>query len=168
MTGKASALPDVASAPMASSVSEYASLANLATASSKGPARAECAKPASNKTASAIARRRSTAWLSTGRPRRKWKKAATLAALFCRFFITRGSGTLTAALVGLGIVVAALLADPVADQVLGAVELFRPCIAGNQTRGLPHHVELAVRLDFADEHRLGDVMVRKHLGGAAG
>src|SRR5882757_10587200 len=128
MTGKASGLPDVASAPIASSVSEYASLANLATASSKGPARAECAKPASNNTASAIARRRSTAWFSTGRPRRKWKKAATLAAFFCRFLITRGSGALTAALVGLGVVVAALLADPVADQVLGTIKFLRPCI----------------------------------------
>src|SRR2546421_269695 len=69
------------------------------------------------------------------------------------------SGTLTTALVGLGVVVAALLADPVADQVLGAVELLRPCIAGNEARGLPHHVELAVGLDLADEHRLGDVVV---------
>src|SRR3984885_4269500 len=153
---------------MASSVSEYSSLANLATASSKGPARAGYAKAASNRTASATARRRSTAWLSTGRPRQKWKKAAALAAFFCRFLVTRGSGTLTAALVGLGVVVAALLADPVADQVLGTIELLRPCIAGNQTRGLPHHVELAVGFDFADEHRLGDVMVRQHLGGAAG
>src|SRR4051794_15279301 len=54
------------------------------------------------------------------------------------------SGALTAALVGLGVVVTALLADPVADQVLGALELLRPCIAGHQARGLPHHVELAV------------------------
>src|SRR6266568_6044842 len=48
-----------------------------------------------------------------------------------------GSGTLTAALVGLGVVVAALLANPVADQVLGTLEFLRPCISGNQTRGLP-------------------------------
>src|SRR3981081_4247085 len=66
-----------------------------------------------------------------------------------------GSGTLTAALVGLGVVVAALLANPVADQVLGAFKLLRPGIAGNQARGLPHHVELAVALDFANEDRLG-------------
>src|SRR6202035_3990149 len=78
------------------------------------------------------------------------------------------SGALTAALVGLDVVVAALLADPVADQVLGTLEFLRPCIAGNQARGLPHHVELAIALDLADEHRLGDVMVGKHLGVAAG
>src|SRR5206468_5388131 len=77
------------------------------------------------------------------------------------------SGALTAALVGLGVVVAALLADPVADQVLGALELLRPGVASDKTRGLPHHVELAVGFDFANEHRLGDVMVWQHLGGAA-
>ncbi len=33
---------------------------------------------------------------------------------------------------------------------------------------LPHHVELAIGLDLADEHRLGDVVVRQHLGHAAG
>src|SRR6188768_3804321 len=37
--------------------------------------------------------------------------------------ISSRSGTLTAALVGLGVIVAALLANPIADQVLGAVEL---------------------------------------------
>ena len=78
------------------------------------------------------------------------------------------SGALTAALVGLDVVVAALLADPVADQVLGAFELLRPGIAGHQVLGLPDHVELAVALDLADEHRLGDVVVGQHLGGAAG
>src|SRR3954469_4996789 len=88
----------------------------------------------------------------------------SLLALGSLFGQLSGSGTLTAALVGLGVVVAALLADPVADQVLGAVELLRPCIAGHQARGLPHHVKLAVALDLANEHRLGDVMVRKHLG----
>ena len=29
----------------------------------------------------------------------------------------------------------------------------------DQVIGLPHHVELAVGLDLADQHRLGDVMV---------
>src|SRR6516225_2384565 len=81
---------------------------------------------------------------------------------------TLESGSLTAALVGLGVVVAAFLADPVTDQVLGALKFLRPCIAGDQARGLPHHVELAIAFDFANEHRLGDVMVREHLGNAAG
>ena len=47
---------------------------------------------------------------------------------------SRSSGALTTALVGLGVVVAALLANPVADQVLGAFELLRPCIARDQAR----------------------------------
>src|SRR6186713_3604130 len=82
--------------------------------------------------------------------------------------VRSGSGARAEALVGLGVEVAALLADPVADQVLGAVELLRPGVAGNETGRLPDHVELTVRLDLADEHRLGDVVVREHLGGAAG
>src|SRR6202000_1416183 len=77
------------------------------------------------------------------------------------------SGGLTAALVGLGVVVTALLANPVADQILGAIKLLRPCVAGHQTRGLPHHVELAVGFDFTDEDRFGDVMVRQQLRSAA-
>ena len=40
MIGKASGLPEVATVPIASSVSENSSLANLATASSNGPASA--------------------------------------------------------------------------------------------------------------------------------
>src|SRR3984957_16250813 len=75
---------------------------------------------------------------------------ASLAAKpFARLDQPWKSGSLTAALVGLGVVVAALLANPVADQVLGAIELLRPCIAGHEARGLPHHVELAVAFDFA-------------------
>src|SRR3954471_10405452 len=74
----------------------------------------------------------------------------------------------SAALVGLGVEVAALLADPVADQILGALELLRPGVAGDEARGLPDHVKLAIALDLADEDRLGDVMVRQHLRGATG
>src|SRR5436190_6682416 len=78
------------------------------------------------------------------------------------------SASSAAALIGLGVVVATLLPDPVADQVLGALELLRPGVARDETRRLPHHVELAVRLHLADEHRLGDVVVRQHLRGTAG
>src|SRR4051794_12353690 len=63
-----------------------------------------------------------------------------------------------AALVGLHIPVAALLVDPVADQIPRALELLRPGVARDETRGLPHHVELAVRAHLADQHRLGDVV----------
>ena len=59
MIGKASGLPDVATAPIASSVSENSSLANLATASSNGPASAGTAKAAIRKTERTSARRRS-------------------------------------------------------------------------------------------------------------
>src|SRR4051812_7499533 len=82
--------------------------------------------------------------------------------------IRTASGTSSAALVGLGVPVAALLADPGADQILRAVQFLRPCVAGDEPLGLPHHVELAVGAHFADEPRLGDVVVRKHLGDAAG
>src|SRR6266852_8311416 len=120
-------------------------------------------------TANGSARRFLKALVSTGRPRQKRKEGGGYRRL--PWFVwtpLKESGALTAALVGLGVVVAALLADPVADQILGAVKLLRPCIAGDQTGRLPHHVELAVAFDFANEHRLGDVMVRKHLRGAAG
>src|SRR5258708_14248784 len=152
--------------PTASSVSEYSSFANFATASSNVPARAGRAKAAIGKTERASVRRRSTTLVSTGQPRQRWGEGGDNRRLL-RFCVRRGSGTLTAALVGLGVVVAAILANPVADQVPGALALLRPCIAGHQTRGLPHHVELAVGFDFANEHRLGDVMVRQHLRSAA-
>src|SRR5439155_220713 len=90
---------------------------------------------------------------------------ADIAAFPGLLVVMNYSGALSAAFVGLGVVVAALLSDPVADQILGAFKLLRPCIAGNQARGLPHHVELAVAFDFANEDRLGDVMVRQHLRG---
>src|SRR3954471_6647217 len=57
----------------------------------------------------------------------------------------------SAALVGLGVEVAALLADPVADQILGALELLRPGVAGDEARRLPHRLELAVGPHLADE-----------------
>src|SRR5450432_1682906 len=64
----------------------------------------------------------------------------------------------TAAFLSHSIVVAAFLRFPVADEVFRTRQLFRPCIAGDEAGGLPHHVELAIATHFADEHRLGDVM----------
>src|SRR5437899_10046309 len=147
---------------MASSVSENSSFANLATASSNGPASTSSAVAKISNIANGSARRFLKTWVSTGRPRPKREGGG-----YCRLPWLCGlwtqSGALPAALVGLGVEVAALLANPVADQVLGAFKLLRPGIAGNETGRLPDHVELTVRLDLADEHRLGDVMVRKHL-----
>src|SRR5438552_13743241 len=164
MMVKASGLPDVAIVPTASSVSEKSSLANLPTASSNAPANAGSAN-AIRTIESASARRRVRTLAGTlttpaevGRRRQHRRLLRSY----------RESGALAAALVGLDVVVAALLADPVAGQVLGAFELLRPCVARHQARGLPHHIELAVGLDLADEHRLGDVMVRQHLRDAAG
>src|SRR5580692_11177878 len=189
MMGKASGLPDVATTPMASSVSENSSLANLATASSNGPANAGKARVAIKKTERTSARTRSKTLATTGRPRQNQWEGGDIAALqvswinFLSLARSRGkrlafaailtimlpfSGALTAALVGLGVVVAALLADPVADQVLGIRQLLRPGVAGNQTGRLPHHVELAIGFDFANEHRLGDVVVRKQFRRATG
>ena len=59
MMGKASGLPETATTPIASSVSEKSSLANLATASSNGPASAGTAKAAVRRMASRTARKRS-------------------------------------------------------------------------------------------------------------
>src|SRR3984893_10776369 len=169
MMAKAAGLPLVAITPMASSVSENSSLANLATASSNGPASTGSTVAKISNTANGRARKLLKKLVSTGRPRQKqWGRRRISPPSPACSDLKGGSGALTAALVGLGVVVAALLADPVADQVLGALQFLRPCIAGNQARGLPHNVELAVAFDFANEHRLGDVMVRKHLGDAAG
>src|SRR6202011_3361668 len=169
MMAKAAGLPLVAITPMASSVSENSSLANLATASSNGPASTGSTVAKISNTANGRARKLLKKLVSTGRPRQKqWGRRRISPPSPACSDLKGGSGALTAALVGLGVVVAALLADPVADQVLGALELLRPCIAGHQARGLPHHVELAVALDLADEHRLGDVVVRQHLRRATG
>src|SRR5882724_792560 len=80
MIGKASGLPDVATAPTASSVSENSSLANLATASSNDPANAGSAKAAINRIERANARRRSKRLASTGRPRQEWGEGGSIAA----------------------------------------------------------------------------------------
>src|SRR3984893_11698449 len=153
---------------MASSVSENSSFANLLTASSNDPAMTGSAVAIISKNANGNARTALKTLVNTGRPRQEQKEGGGYRRLPGLFTLRSKSGALTAALVGLGIPVTAFLADPVADQVLGAIELLRPGIAGHQARGLPHHIELAVAFDFANEHRLGDVMVRKHLWDAAG
>src|SRR5882757_4869035 len=172
-----SGLPDEATSPIAASVSEKSSLANLATESSNGPADAGRTRQVSNRSERNSVRKRSRQWPNTSIPRQECERRrrvpppSPVLESVCVVDQVRsplGSRALAAALVGLGVVVAALLADPVADQVLGAVELLRPGVAGHQARGLPDHVELAVALDLADEHRLGDVVVRQHLRGATG
>ena len=70
---------------------------------------------------------------------------------------------LATALAGLHIEVAAgHRSAPIGDQILGAFEVRRPFLSDDETRRLPHHVELTVRLDFADEDGLGDMVVRHH------
>src|SRR3954465_5093840 len=65
MMGYASGLPDVATAPMASSVSEYESLANCATASSNEPATAGGAEAAISRSTNENARKPSQILVST-------------------------------------------------------------------------------------------------------
>src|SRR3979411_1143778 len=65
MMGCASGLPDVATAPTASSVSEYESFANCATASSNGPASAGTAEAAISRSANENARKPSQILVST-------------------------------------------------------------------------------------------------------
>src|SRR5271155_1218705 len=67
-----------------------------------------------------------------------------------------------------GVVVAAVELHPIRDQILGAGKIRRPGVPRHQARGLPHHVELAVAADFADEDRLCDVVIGQHFGDTAG
>ena len=53
-------------------------------------------------------------------------------------------------------------------STFGFRQVVRPLVADDEAGGLPHHVELAVVLDLADQHRLGDVVVRHHGREAAG
>ena len=57
---------------------------------------------------------------------------------------------------------------PIGDQVLGAFQIVGPGISHDEAGGFPDGLELAVFLDLADQHRLGDVVVRHHGGIAAG
>ena len=57
---------------------------------------------------------------------------------------------LARALLGLGVVVAALQRDPVSLDVLAARQEVRPRVARHQTVGLPDRVELTVGAHFAD------------------
>src|SRR5208283_5162229 len=89
-------------------------------------------------------------------------------AAFPRVDVTPALLRGAAALLGYGIVVAALERNPIANEIFRSGQVSRPSGAGDQALGLPHHVELAVGANFADEDRLGDVMVRQQLRDAAG
>src|SRR5438309_3878216 len=115
MMVKASGLPDVAIEPIASSVSEKSSLANLPTASSNAPANAGSANAIRTIESANVRRRERTLAGTLTSPAEEGRRRQHRRLL--RSY--RGSGALTAAFVGLDVVVAALLADPIADQVLG-------------------------------------------------
>src|SRR5690606_16647727 len=70
---------------------------------------------------------------------------------------------LTRAALGLRVVVAALERHPVGLDVLAAGQVIGPGVAGHETFGLPHDVELTVRAHLADQDGLRDVVVRQHL-----
>ncbi len=57
---------------------------------------------------------------------------------------------------------------PVRGQLLALRDVVRPGIARDHAIGLPHHIELAVFLDLADQHGLAQVMVGVHDRDAAG
>src|SRR4029077_9105099 len=82
--------------------------------------------------------------------------------------LRQGSGSLAAALPRGLFVVTPLQGRPGGLEIRRARQEVGPGVARDETLGLPHDIELAVAADFADEHGLGDVVVRKHLGGAAG
>src|SRR5512144_3211181 len=103
MMGKASALPLLATAPIASSVSENSSLANLATASSNGPARAGSATAIRNKESASVQRRAGKLASTVNDPgRNEWRRRRDGRLLPSFRF---GSGARTEALVGLDVVV---------------------------------------------------------------
>src|SRR5690606_13651631 len=57
---------------------------------------------------------------------------------------------------------------PVGGDILAGGQEVGPGVAGHGALGGPHHLELAVVLNFTDQHRLGDVVVRHHRRVAAG
>src|SRR5262249_41042486 len=67
------------------------------------------------------------------------------------------------ALLGHLVVGAAIERHPVGFDILAARQEIGPGVPRHQSGGFPNHVELTVRLHFADQHRLGDVMVRQNL-----
>src|SRR6185437_6562968 len=138
----------------------------------------KCASPSARLAAQAAAcpsSKKLKANSNATRPARR-RRMARFPALTLREGDTPPSRTVTvtaslrgaaAALLGHGIEVAALELHPVADQILGGRDVRRPSRTRHELLRLPHHVELAVRPDLADEHRLGDVMVRQQRGHAA-
>ncbi len=76
MMGKASGLPLLATTPIASSVSEKSSLANLATASSNGPAKAGSANAIRNNERTKVQRRADKLAGTVNHPGRSGEKAA--------------------------------------------------------------------------------------------
>src|SRR5579884_821474 len=62
---------------------------------------------------------------------------------------------------GLGnrVVITAFEIDPIRNQVFRSRQIGRPRSTRHQIFGLPHHIELAVRPDLADEDRFGDVVI---------
>src|SRR6476469_2691955 len=136
MTSNASGLPLTATPLMAASVSPNESVANFVSASSNDCAIAGCAAAERQQiTMKAISRPRiSPIWIprqGKEKAKREAKKKMEAAALSAASSLRRK--LLCAALVGLGVVVAAFQLDPVADQILRSVELLGPGVAGHQT-----------------------------------
>src|SRR3981189_2544263 len=80
MMVKESGLPELATAPTASSVSENSSLANLPAASSNGQTSAGTTKATIKNHERANARRRSKTLADTGRPRQEIREGGAIAA----------------------------------------------------------------------------------------
>ena len=162
-------LPLAATALMPASVSSKSSAVNWASASSRraGVRRRAAERQARRPTAERRGRARPK-HASLNIPGNRCGKAARAAfpQLSSRRDAARGYDA--AALLGDGVVVAALELDPVGHQVLRARQIVATRRRRDQVLGLPHHVELAVGPDLADIDRLGDVMVRQQRRDAAG
>src|SRR5581483_2313879 len=135
----ASGLPLATTAVMASSVSLKLSLVNPASAASYCWAFALCAF-ASNTPATSKPRANTTAMMRSYDdifnlfPTPAGKVEAAMIAASAFDTIRSQQCASAAALVGLGVPVSALVRHPIADQVLRALELLRPCVAGDEAR----------------------------------
>src|SRR5689334_13020706 len=75
---------------------------------------------------------------------------------------------LSRTLLGYFIVIPAFQRNPICLDVLAARQIVGPSVSGHQAGGFRDHVKLSVRLYFADEDGLGDMVIRQYLGDAAG
>src|SRR5918993_278512 len=155
--GAARPSPEATSSPIAFSRSPKPPVVRLVTRVDRSAAQAVAAiTTAASADDTPASRRRKNMTFANNPETRTGRLESRPAPVSC------ACGTLLAlatALAGDDVEVAAVHGlPPIGDQVLGVRQVGRPLFRDHQARGLPHRVELAVALDLADQHRLGDVV----------